>query len=214
MTFTKGDYIHGGILLATVILGWLIFRGCDPAPVTDNQKIDSLTRALKSYEIEYNRHIKRDMEYSDKLEKKVDSLKDVLDKEKLNVRITSKELDNVLAGYQKAKEKKDTVDAVTNCDSIVKLATEQALQFEYYIETSDSIYYAELRNRQLKDSIIAEQAKMYAQFRSSFYTVSNDYNKLSEDYNKMVKKRNFNKTTTRILAAAVVVLGGILLTKN
>lgn len=216
MELTPLSKTHLWIVAGAVILLCIItFRGCDPKPKSLNLTEDSLREVrskLAAFEAEKKIHIAQDVAYSTRMERRVDSLQKELEKRRVDISITRYELASVLETHKNAKAKQDTTLIVTNCDSMAKIARVQMEQFQWYQETSDSLYAAAMEAIRTKDSLIANHAALAAQFKTAFMNTSAQLDLTRKDLKGMTKKRNFNKTLTRGLAFATLVLGGILLT--
>jgi hypothetical protein len=205
-------------------LGWLIaflavvamlvmWTTCNKPSEADNYKIDSLTgevlkaeHALKLKEDSANYEIS-----------KRDSLLKLTKQEKEN---TAKQLHTALVRVAvlrgqigKAKVDKDTIEIVSNCDSLAEFVGELTWIIYDYEKFTDSIIKMYDSQLAAKDSMLLGRREIYATLRRSYDVVTEDYGRLQVAYNKELKRGKKSRLLNKILGGAVIVLTGVVITK-
>ena len=209
-------YVLGGIILI-VLLG-VVLQKCteeekkEYAPIevpSSKNRVDSLIR-----------EIKKEKWIRTAAEKKVDSLEDVLAKQGIELAVANKEQQMIADQYKKERERKDTAAAFRECDALAATVKVQAGRLERFEETTTALVgilkekeFSWEREIAKKDTALSLVITERDTLRSALER-EQLWNKVTTaDYNKMLKRSKRQKTGNRLLAAAVIVLGIITITK-
>jgi len=206
------------LIVAAVIFFFIfiiIFRGCDgKGTVKDNQnKIDSLTAIVKFQDEEYWKMI-------DRFKIKEDSMSKI-------IAATKKKVDSVGRSYEKVswyarllvqrgdslKAQLDTISFMNNCDDLAVEVIRLDSLARDYVSMYEILEYNLTDALWQKDSVINLQQVAYVNMKANFDSCAAQAVQINEQLKKALKQKKFNKTLTRILGGAVLVLSGIAITK-
>lgn len=191
-------------LLTIIALLFLVFRGCDPTPV----KPPPPSPAPENKEL-VNR--------IDSLEK-VSRVKDkVIDSLKEKLTITKSAATNTEKKLKEQLAQKPTIEEPElmnkNCDSIAQLAEQYLVEVQEMKEDYDSLVVTFEEIISEKNGVITVYEIINGEYTKAYNQLEGMYKGLSKQYTKQVKAKKRERTLTRVLAAGVVILGGIVLTK-
>jgi hypothetical protein len=209
---TSKKWILIGLIVAGLILTWLLFRGCSPGNTHEGEKksVDSMANYWKQ------RH-KYDSLKIDSADK-ASAAKDVIISGLLaQIKVTrgrltlsqarARDLANIIISPV------DTPAKFKACDSLAVVVQGMEFQISGLNTLTDTLVNAYTQLGIIKDSEIQQLKESYALQGIDLQVVKAKYDGLYKDYTKSVKANKFNKTASRVLAAAVLVLGGALLIK-
>lgn len=209
-------YVLGGIILI-VLLG-IVLQKCteekpkDYTPIkvpSSKERVDSLIR-----EIQKEKWIRT------AAERKADSLEDLLARQGIELAVANKEQQMIAAQYKKERERKDTTAAFRECDALAATVNVQATRLQRFEETTTALVGI-LKEKELswerenakKDTALLLAVAERDTLRSALEREQLWNKATTADYNKMLKRSKRQKTGNRLLAAAVIVLGIITITK-
>lgn len=215
MTITKGHFALTGIIAAGIIVAAIIFRGCDNSPShkAEIKEVKALQEQLRDTEREKSAD-------SSRLARRADSLHlvnlDLQNKKDIIARelATAKTRVQVLASAnERAKSARDTARYIETCDSLKDLARLQGeiITMYQFNDSARTVNYEEQLTA--KDSLLANRAALIAQLRATNTETYTALMNINTDYNKVTRKLKRERTLSRVLAAGVAVLGGIVLLK-
>jgi hypothetical protein len=214
MKFLKQNWKMLLLILVAAFLVWLLFRSCKSVDHSaEYRRSDSLALIIK---IDRAKWIADSSDFAER--KYVDSVeKEVLKRQLIIAKAEFYKADAKVSHYitvaDSLREILDTVAYVKNCDSLI--IEVEGLQFSnrelqtQYEETLQRMS-DEVENHYV---ILANQQRTYNQLYDRTLQVLVINETLEKELRKAEKGRKFNKTLNRVLAAAVLVLGGAVLVK-
>src|SRR6478609_3126629 len=197
--FIKANWKLIAIGILFLVLMSMIFRECNrepkveyrTMPVVDSSELERWQDSAVMYRNRLDTIRKERFKGEQELEKAKRDTKSWIDK------------------YRSARGQKDTVYALSTCDSLTSENESLYYQISEYQKMNDeTIGYYELALK-ASDSAALKQTLFANQWRDVATKATNDFNALGKDYNKLLRKHKRERTVNRILAAAVVVTGGI-----
>jgi len=169
-----------------------------PVPIPDKTAIKERDAYRDTVEY-YRKQIelsKKDKSESDKLLRKADV-----------------QLKGLIAKYNQAVQDANVPQIRETCDSIVLENTQLFEQIgQYQNDMNELVDYYELALKASDSAAIKSNYLLMAANKSNA-KLTNDYNDLAKVYNKEVRKSKRNRGLNRVLAAAVLVAGGIAVMK-
>lgn len=215
MTITKGHYKLAGIIAVGIILAAIIFRGCDNSPShnEDVKEVQALQEQLKKKEEKAASDSARLVRRGDSLQTSLLDLQNKQDVIKRELVTTKNKVQALVGANEKAKTNRDTVRYIQTCDSLKDLATLQAeiITMYQFNDSARTVNYEEQLTA--KDSLLANRAALIAQLRQTNTETYGALMQINTDYNKVTRKLKRERTLSRVLAAGVAVLGGVVLLK-
>jgi hypothetical protein len=215
MTPPNNKWIWVALAAVALFLTWAVFRGCGEGNVhrSNKSQVDSAKQAT-------NTRYKRDSSLVKEYQTAISVLEN--DKRNLKVKVAALETQLNASGKQankiaykvvQAKVERDTIRYVANCDSLVTAVADLTNILDHYQEEIRQTVNNYEATNLYKDSIISIQGAGLVSLKASHDFVSGKYDLLYRDYGKLVKRNKRERTLTRILAGATLVLGGIVLSK-
>lgn len=203
------------IIAAGIILGAIIFRGCESSPShkQEAKEVKVLQEKLQKVEKEKATDSARLVHRSDSLQAlnlDLKNKKDAADKELAKLRKDTRRISDKL---DTARAKKDTLGYITACDSLQERSRLQDEVITIYQAYVDSVEYNHEVQLATKDSLLANRAALITQLRTANDKTFLNYQQISSDYTKVTRKLKRERTLSRILAAVVAVGGGMILFK-
>lgn len=213
--FNTRNYIVGGIIVVLIFLAFVFLRKCDNSPSHKEEvkEVKILQEQLKEREF-------KSATDSIRWVKQQDSLKTVLvnlETKRVLIDIELKQTKNavrsLIAANDQAIEERDTLLYIQTCDSLKDLATLQneIITMYQFNDSARTVNYEEQLTA--KDSLLANRAVLIAQLRQTNTETYGALMQINTDYNKISRKLKRERTLSRVLAAGVAVLGGIVLLK-
>lgn len=202
-------------IAAVVVLLAIVFRSCDkgnPHKQENKETQELIKKANDERDAEKKKSdsllaLNRKLEDERKLTKfKLDVTEDQLN-------VSKNQSFKLAQDLKAAKARKDTVEYFAKCDSLgdeILNLSGIIISYEDYVHALDSIHIEQLK---VKDSLIVGKEKLYSDLRISFDKIATNYNSLYADYGKELKKRKKARTLNRVLGAAVLIVGGLYITK-
>jgi hypothetical protein len=192
-----------------IFLMFVIFRGCNNGPSVkeDTRKIDSLVSVVETQRISNQQYIL-------KKEKEIDSLRIITRKTQIEANAARQEIRRIIAkgsGVIAATPAEDKPQK--NFDSLATAFNDLSETAVSYIELIDTLTNQYQVQLDAKDSIIQRQVILLQKLQFANTDLVAGYYKMEKNYLKAEKKRKGNQALNRGLAAAVLVLGGIIALK-
>lgn len=216
MTFLKKYWLQILIAFGLIFLLVIIFRGCNPAAdhTSDKQYVDSVIQvnALLKKQAFTKLHMDRVIDSLNQW--RYDSMLKVHQVDRLKVDEATAKANLYAFKYQQARELHDTILSFVECDTLALVAQDQAIKIHGYEKLTDSLVSAHAAAMLIRQGQYESLNALYMQTDTALNGVAGRYNGLYKDYTKVVKANKFNKTLSRVLAIAVVVLGGSLYLTN
>lgn len=212
----NNKYIIPAVLIvAGIILAAVIFRGCDNSPSHNEEvkEVKALQEQLKKTEERAATDSTRLVRRGDSLQVTLLDLQNKQDVIKRELVATKNKVQALAGANEKAKTNRDTARYISTCDSLKDLATLQGEIITMY-QFNDSARTANYEDQLTeKDSLLANRAALIAQLRQANTETYGALMQINTDYNKISRKLKRERTLSRVLAAGVAVLGGVVLLK-
>ncbi len=200
------------IALLIAIIGVMLYlQKCSPSPSHDAEKkqVDSLVNVVKISETEKTEDSTR---FADSIiEKEVVIKRQTAERGAIMAELSQTK--RQLNQFRLAKETKDPIVILESCDSLETAFTEYIELSEDEQKMADSIIAGKNNQLSNKDSIILAQSNFNQTLKTSFNTVTNNYNSLFKDYKKAIKKSKWAKIKEKGLVIIVLGLTGALIAK-
>lgn len=209
-------YLVGtGLLAAAILLCWVAFRGCYNAPShkQEAKQVEQEQKALQKADDSTTAVIERLKVDSAKLATENADLKKKLATVRQEVAAGRQQAGKLIADLDNATANADTSRFIQAAQDLRDLVEVQGGVIAHYEDLFDSTivnYDAQLVGR---DSIIAAQAVLLAQFRAGNASLSEKYFTLNKDNLALSRKLKGERTLGRVLAIGAGVLGVMVLTK-
>ncbi|HEY4207969.1 MAG TPA: hypothetical protein VGM31_14195 [Puia sp.] len=194
------------LLIAAGILLFLAFRGCNNLPSHNNDK-----KALDSLMTVYAAEKKADQLIIDSLQQhdlRTSQERDSLISEIFDAQEDLSERGKIvrsnLAAGDTARAKKDTAAIVQNADELRVIVAAGVPAVQGYERLTDSLISTCLTSGRVKDSIANTYKRLAERADSVVAFQQQKYNALSSDYRKANLRLKFNKTVSRVEAAALL----------
>lgn len=213
---SKQHYYLAAIIAAGIILGAIIFRGCDTSPShkEDNREVKLLQEALRNTEDKAAADSARLVQRIGSLavaNQDLQNKKQVVETELQKLRKERKALSDKL---DTARANKDTAGYIAACDSLQERTRVQDEVTGMYVAYVDSVEANHVAQLDAKDSLLASRQELIAQLRSANTITFEKYNALSADYNKVTRRLKRERILSRVLAVATTVAGTFIILKK
>lgn len=199
--------IAAGVAAVSFLL-WVLLRGCNPAPQTNQKQVDSLYAVIQTQNKQWIAINKADSAQLVDEFLTNDSLKAVLRSTEFERSLLTATNNNLYAELKKARVIHDTPSQFVICDSCFNQLDAMSLQLAKVEYVADTLAKAD-------SSIIMQEhyqflvtKSLYLKTDSALATTKTYYDGLSKQYGAQVRNNKFNKTLSRIEAAVILVLGG------
>lgn len=209
MDFIKKNWLTILIALGVIFLLWVIFRGCNSSnPHTEDKKyVDSLESVIKA---EQQKQAKDSASYAIKIAAKDSAFNNVVNKLNATSSLAIKEqTERIRLAKLIQNAGIDTVLKFASCDSLASIVIDQGSVIETLQGLTDSLVIQHVEEMKIKDQRIAALDSAYKNVSDQALMIKSKYDPLFKDYGKQVKANKFNKTLSRVLGIAVLILGGI-----
>lgn len=214
-TIQLKNYQVIALLVAAIVLLFIIFRGCnktDPAIAESKRQLDSVIAAKKASEAASGKVI--DSIFKENNRRAVKNQLDSIALLKRDQQLEVKSLEALsLAKQVKNATYKDTVEQLKSApllaDKVIELV-EQADSFRNETRTLRNSLDSSVGATSL---MLAKKDYQYTELEGQFDFLAGKYSKLDYNYNGLDKKLKRERTLSRILGIAVLVVGGMYLAK-
>jgi len=213
--FTWRNALVAAGIVGAIVLLLILFRGCDHSPdhSQDVKEVKQDQGALKTKDEQARIVTNNWKEKADSLQRINVALQAQLDVYKQEAAKSKEKAGRLVKELDRAKAERDTSAYVQTCDTLQQMVQDQAVTIDEYILLVDSVSANYQQQIDYKDSIINQQVDLLAAFRESNTKLEQRYYEINTDYLKATKKLKRERTLGRVLAGAVLVLGGLLLSK-
>lgn len=213
--FNSRNYIAAGVIVGFIFLLLVIFRGFDNSRShkAEVQEVKTLQEKLIKTEDRLRADSVQLTQHNDSLQTALLDLQNKKDVIAEELTITKSKVQKLATQNEQAKTDRDTVRYIQTCDSLKDLARLQNEIITMYQE-NDSVRTANYEDQlSAKDRLLANRADLIAQLRATNTETFAAMMQINTDYNKVTRKLTRERTLSRILAAGVAVLGGVVLLK-
>lgn len=202
------------VIIVIFFLFWLLLRGCHNPPVADyHDKIDSMEQIVVDRDMQHTAERNLFNTAIDSLEKIIHLNKRYAAEARIDLQEASKTGKRLAAKNDSLKLLVSQLEYYENCDSMVVVIQELDSTARVYISMYDILQQNMDYQVELKDSVIAKQDVSYRELMQQMDNSTALNREINKAYLKSEKKRKFNKNLNRVLAAALLVVGGIAISK-
>lgn len=213
--FNRRNLIIAAIAIGFLVLILITFRGCyrTPSHKEDVREVKVLQDQLKEMEFKSAADSIRWVMQQDSLKTVLVNLETKRVLIDIELKQTKKAVRSLVAANDQAIEERDTLLYIQTCDSLKDLATLQGeiITMYQFNDSARTVNYEDQLTA--KDSLLANRAALISQLRQANTETYGALMQINADYNKISRKLKRERTLSRVLAAGVAVLGGIVLLK-
>lgn len=204
-------YIVVSIAIIAVI--FFIAKGCNKPipPVKQNTQVED---SLKNELSRSDAIIKQKSDSVRALKIVVDSLEEETVHAKFDLNEKVKETSVWKGKYNLAKIEKDTVSAITSCDSLVSVLSGDSLILAGYENLTDSLQTTYRKLSKAQDSSYTALNQAYFERQLVQQALEQDKNNLQTAYNKLAKRQKISSAIEKVGAIATAILTVIVLIKK
>jgi len=216
MTFIKTNIVTILLLLGITVLSGFLFRSCTKTDSSNSEKqqLSLQLDSIKNRENTANNIIKSQNERIDSNEAQKSRFK--AEEIILRNKVTSLEskTTSLTAQIRKAKLGKDTTTFFADCDSLAETADSLVDANIAQRDKMDSIQIKSDSIVKAKDIIISTKTILYDSLKKTTVDIATKYNVKIGAYESLNKKYKRERTLSRALAGAgIILLGGLLIKK-
>jgi len=193
----KINWLYVAIIAAVIILVFIFFRGCYKLGKVETIKVVTVDTTGVA-------DLRKRAAEAERAQAVANKAKDSALKELVLTQFRSR---NLAAKYEEARERKDTVEIIKNCDSLANEVEVLNETLDNYKGMYDDLLEAAERSKSKSDSMALLNAQFVAQYRGLYAGAVNDRNQLAVQLNKTNKKVKRERFLTRVLAGAVLAVG-------
>lgn len=207
MDFLKKNWITIALIVSGLFLTWILFRGCAPDNThkDEHKAVDSTAGYWQVKVKEVNKNYDYILSLNQKYETAITELATKVWAKQVLANANQQRINELVAQYKDSK-----VPKLVTCDSLVSVIEQQDLTIHGFSDLTDSI--VSNHNRQM-EVVMSQFKDLQTAFNSqsiALQTTTQKYDGLYKDYDKSVRANKFNKTLSRVLAGALLIVGGAL----
>lgn len=203
------------IIGIAVFLCWVIFRGCNPVSsnAIDKKSFDSLLVAKQKSEEATSKIIDSVFKENNRRAVKEDSLALIVHKKDEQLSIKTLSITALAKEVQLYAKYKDTVEQLKAAPLLADQVIGLVEKVDEYKRENRSLLNSIDSSIGANSLLLAQKDYQYTELQERFSFASDKYLKLDKNYSSLNKKLKRERTLSRILGVAVLVTGGIILSK-
>ena len=207
LTFLKNNYKGIALVVVAVVITLLLTKSCNK-PADHSAELKALQDSTTLYKTiigqqsaqkdNLNKQLTVINKANDSLNNKVNAAKnDVVNKSKIILSLSQQ--------VQGAKQQKDTAQYIANCDSLAAVAETEVAKTNYYIQLSDSLRDAHIKEMAIAHSLILNRDSAFTEANNMLFNTSRQLGIESKARESSDRKLMVEKKVRKGLLAVIVV---------